>query len=75
MTVGFNNTPGSGRGSPEPTGERARRIEQEAEILARCERDIDAGIGIEDDEMEQRLAELDRINSIQEPLRGPARRV
>ncbi len=73
MTVGFM-TPGPRRGSPETTGERGRRIEREAEILAKAERDIDAGLWIEDDEMEEWLAQLDRTDPKHEALRGPARR-
>ena len=74
MTFGFKTAPGSGQGSPETTVDRARRIEREAEILTQAERDIDAGLGIEDDEMEQWLAELDRTEPMHEPLRGPAQR-
>ncbi len=75
MTLGLMTTPGPGAGSPETMGERARRIEREAKILTQAERDIDAGLGSEDDEMEHWLAELDRTDPTHEPLCGPAERV
>jgi hypothetical protein len=73
MALGFVTTPNPDRPSPEKAAERARRIKREAEILAQAERDIDAGLGIEDDEMEAWLDEIDRTKPIDEPSPEPAR--
>ncbi len=73
MALGVVTTPNHDRPSPETAAERARRIKREAEILAQAERDIDAGLGIEDDEMEAWLDEIDRTKPIDEPSPEPAR--
>jgi 2-keto-3-deoxy-L-rhamnonate aldolase RhmA len=73
MAHGFITSPNPDPRSPEKAAERARRIKREAEILAQAERDIDAGLGIEDDEMEAWLDEIDRTKPIDEPSPEPAR--
>jgi hypothetical protein len=73
MARGVVTTPHPDRPSPETAAERARRISREAEILAQAESDIDAGLGIEDDEMESWMDELDRTKPIDEPSPEPAR--
>jgi hypothetical protein len=66
--------PDPAHGAAETAGERARRIKRETAILAQAERDIDAGLGTEDDEMEAWLADLDSADPIDEAAPGPATR-
>jgi hypothetical protein len=40
--------------------ERAERLQREAAIIARAHADIDAGLGIEDDDLEAWLDRLDQ---------------
>ena len=57
----------------ETPAERAERVRREAEVIAKAEADIDAGLGIEDDELEEWLDALDRDEGRPAPLAaGPA---
>lgn len=54
---------------PETEAARLARIEREEAIIARAEADIDAGLGIDDDDLEEWLDALDQDENT--PLPSP----
>jgi len=58
VKVGFQNQALSQR-HPETDNERLSRIQHEEAIIAKAEADIDAGLGIDDDDLERWLDALD----------------
>ena len=73
MVLSSTKTPGPARSAAETSAERESRVRHEAAILAQAESDIDAGLGLGNDEMEAWLADLDRTDPIDEPSAGPVR--
>ena len=78
MTPGFLRQPPA---SPAPEkaeslAERTARIDREADAIAKGHADIDAGFGIEDDELEAWLDSLDSDENAPLPTQGrtPPRR-
>ncbi len=61
---------------PEADAARHSRIKREEAIIAKAEADIDAGLGIEDDEVEAWLDALDHNpgTPLPSPRNGPAHR-
>lgn len=59
---------------PEAEADRRARIEREEAIIARAEADLDAGLGIEDDDVEAWLDALDHDPDVPlpSPRGGPA---
>lgn len=53
----------------ETEAERAGRVQREAAVIARAEADIDAGLGIDDEDLEVWLDDLDRDEAA--PLTAP----
>lgn len=53
----------------ETEAERAGRVQREAAVIARAEADIDAGLGIDDEDLEVWLDDLDRDEAA--PLPAP----
>lgn len=56
----------------ETEAERAGRVQREAAVIARAEADIDAGLGIDDEDLEVWLDDLDRDEAA--PLRAATAR-
>jgi hypothetical protein len=75
VTMGFQRQDFPPR-HPETEADRQARIQREEEIIARAEADIDAGLGIEDDDLEAWLDDLDHDPNapLPSPRSGPAPR-
>ena len=52
---------------PETAEERTARIAREAEIIAKARADLDAGLGIDDDDLEAWLDDLDHDPDMEIP--------
>jgi hypothetical protein len=53
---------------PKSTAERALRVGREAAIIARAHAEIDAGLGVEDDDLETWLDRLDQDENTPAPI-------
>jgi hypothetical protein len=55
------------RQRPETPAEQATRVRREADIIAKAHADIDAGLGIEDDDLEAWFDRLDQDENAPPP--------